>query len=128
MIIDDSISFFGIYHHNCILNLGLSKAFSNFYSANKYKSIILCQKDQKNGYLLTQSILTEDKEDKPTMRSYYFFDKKALKEGYKSISDRIDSSDKVFYLFRSSSNYDLGDSETIVAKWKEEVSNAIKKK
>ena len=87
---------------------------------------MLCQKDEKNGYLLTQSILTEDKEDKPTIKSFYFSNKKALKEGYKDILNRIDSSDKVFYLFRSNYNYDLNDSQAIVAKWKEEISSAIK--
>jgi len=126
MIIDDSISFFGVYFHNCILNLGLSKSFADLYSSNKYKSVVLCQKDNKNGYLLTQSILTENQKDLPNMRSYYFADKKALKEGYKNISDRIDSSDKIFYLLRSNFNSDFNDSEAIVAKWKEEISDEIK--
>jgi hypothetical protein len=75
MIIDDTISFFGIYHHNCIMNLGLSKQFSDLYSSDKYRSVILCQKDEKNGYLLTQSILSKGNMDKPYMKSLYFVDK-----------------------------------------------------
>ena len=85
MIIDDTISFFGIYHHNCIINLGLPKQFSDLYSSDKYKSVILCQKDEKNGYLLTQSILSKENMTKPYMRSHYFVDKQHLKKGYKNI-------------------------------------------
>lgn len=128
MIIDDSVSFFGVYYHNCILNLGLSKSFANLYSSAKYKTVVLCQKDHKNGYLLTQSVLTGNDKDKPAIKSYYFADKKTLKEGYRNISERIDSSDKIFYILRSSFNYDFEDSETIVAKWKEEIKKQLYEK
>jgi len=126
MIIDDTISFFGIYHHNCVMNLGLSKQFSDLYSSDKYKSVILCQKDEKNGYLLTQSILSKDNMKKPYMRSHYFVDKQHLIEGYKNIVDKIDSSDKIFYLLRTNNNYDYNDSEKLVEQWKKEVRDATK--
>jgi len=124
MIIDDTISFFGIYHHNCIINLGLPKQFSDLYSSDKYRSVILCQKDENNGYLLTQSILSKDTMTKPYMRSHYFIDKAHLKEGYFNIINKIDSSEKIFYLLRSNNNSDCADSEKIVEKWKLEVKNA----
>jgi hypothetical protein len=126
MIIDDTISFFGIYHHNCIINLGLPKQFSDLYSSDKYKSVILCQKDEKNGYLLTQSILSKENMVKPYMRSHYFVDKEHLIQGYKNIIDKIDSSDKIFYLLRSNNNSDYVDSEKLVEEWKREVKNATK--
>jgi len=124
MIIDDTISFFGIYHHNCIINLGLPKQFSDLYSSDKYKSVILCQKDENNGYLLTQSILSKDNMTKPYMRSYYFADKQYLKEGYLNVVNKIDSSEKIFYLLRSNNNSDYVDSEKLVEQWKIEVKNA----
>ena len=126
MIIDDTISFFGIYHHNCIMNLGLSKQFSDLYSSDKYRSVILCQKDEKNGYLLTQSILSKDNMTKPYMKSLYFVDKEHLKEGYKNIINKIDSSEKIFYILRSNNNSDYTDSEKLVEQWKVEVKNATK--
>jgi len=126
MIIDNTISFFGVYHHNCIINLGLSKEFSDLYAKDKYKSVILCQKDDKNGYLLTQSIFSKDNMVKPYMKSHYFVDKEHLKEGYKNIVDKIDSSDKIFYLLRTNQNYDYYDSEKLVEEWREEVRNATK--
>ena len=124
MIIDDTISFFGIYHHNCIINLGLPKQFSDLYSSDKYKSVILCQKDENNGYLFTQSILSKDNMTKPYMRSYYFADKQYLKEGYLNVVNKIDSSEKIFYLLRSNNNSDYVDSEKLVEQWKIEVKNA----
>jgi len=127
MIIDDTISFFGVYHHNCIINLGLPKEFSDLYSCDKYKSVILCQKDEKNGYLLTQSILSKENMEKPYMKSLYFVDKEHLKEGYLNVINKIDSSEKIFYLLRSNDNFDYTDSEKIVEKWKVEVKNATQK-
>ena len=127
MIINDTISFFGVYHHNCIINLGLPKQFSDLYSSDKYKSVILCQKDEKNGYLLTQSILSKENMVKPYMRSHYFVDKEHLIDGYKNIVDKIDSSDKIFYLLRTNKNYDCNDSEKLVQEWKKEVKDATQK-
>ena len=126
MIIDDTISFFGIYHHNCIMNLGLSKQFSDLYSSDKYRSIILCQKDEKNGYLLTQSILSKDNMEKPYMKSLYFLDKEHLKEGYLNLMNKIDSSEKIFYLLRTNKNTDYDDSEKLVEQWRKEVKDATK--
>jgi len=126
MIIDDTISFFGIYHHNCIINLGLPKQFSDLYSSDKYKSIILCQKDEKNGYLLTQSILSKENMEKPYMRSYYFVDKQNLKEGYSNVLNKIDSSDKIFYLLRTNMDINYDDSQKLVEQWRKEVKDAIK--
>jgi len=126
MIIDDTISFFGIYHHNCIINLGLPKQFSDLYSSDKYKSIILCQKDEKNGYLLTQSILSKENMEKPYMRSHYFVDKEHLKEGYCNLMNKIDSSEKIFYLLRTNENTDYDDSGKLVEQWKKEVKDATK--
>jgi hypothetical protein len=126
MIIDDTISFFGVYHHNCIINLGLPKQFSDLYSSDKYKSVILCQKDEKNGYLLTQSILSKENMVKPYMRSHYFVDKEHLIEGYLNVVNKIDSSEKIFYLLRSNNNSDYTDSEKLVEKWKMEVRDAVK--
>lgn len=125
MIIDDSVSFFGVYYHNCIFHLNLSKEFADLYTKDKYKNIILCQKDQNNGYLLTQSIMSPNSVN-PYMQSHYFIDKKTLKEGFKQISNRIESSEKTFYLLRSNNNYDIYDTEKIVEKWKQEVRNATK--
>jgi hypothetical protein len=126
MIIDDTISFFGIYHHNCIMNLGLSKQFSDLYSSDKYRSVILCQRDEKNGYLLTQSILSKDNMAKPYMKSLYFVDKQNLKEGYLNLMNKIDSSEKVFYLLRTNKNTDYDDSEKLVEQWRKEVRDATK--
>jgi hypothetical protein len=126
MIIDDTISFFGIYHHNCIMNLGLSKQFSDLYSSDKYRSVILCQRDEKNGYLLTQSILSKDNMAKPYMKSLYFVDKENLKEGYLNLMNKIDSSEKVFYLLRTNKNTDYDDSEKLVEQWRKEVRDATK--
>lgn len=125
MIIDDSVSFFGIYYHNCVFHLNLSKEFSDLYSKEKYKNVLLCQKDEHNGYLLTQSIMSEGSQN-PYMQSYYYRDKEELKEGFKKISDRIEFSEKTFYLLRSNKNYDVVDTENIVKIWKQEVKNATK--
>ena len=59
------------------------------------------------------------------MESYYFKDKEALKKGFKKICDRIEFSEKVFYLLRSSSDYNMDDTADIVKRWKQEVKNAI---
>lgn len=126
MIIDDTISFFGVYHHNCIINLGLPKAFSDLYSSDKYRSVILCQKDEKNGYLLTQSILSKKNMTKPYMRSHYFLDKQQLKEGYLNIVNKIDSSEKIFYLLRTNKDYNYDDSQKLVEQWRKEVKDAVK--
>ena len=123
MIIDDSVSFFGIYYHNCIFHLNLSKEFSDLYSKERYKNVILCQKDEKNGYLLTQSIMNDESKN-PYMQSYYYRNKDELKEGFKKISNRIESSEKTFYLLRSNKYYDVADTENIVKIWKREVKNA----
>jgi hypothetical protein len=124
MIIDDNISFFGVYYHNCILNLNLSKEFSDLYSKIKYKKVILCQKDQKNCYLLTES-LSDQSGKMPQMKSYYFLDKTSLKDGYKQINNTIDSSEKTFYLIRYCDISDFNDSEKIVEQWKKEVRHRI---
>jgi hypothetical protein len=126
MIIDDSVSFFGVYYHNCIFHLNLSKEFSDLYSKEKYKNVILCQKDEHNGYLLTQSIMSEESKN-PYMQSYYYRSKEELKEGFKKISDRIESVEKTFYLLRSNKYYDVADTENIVKIWKQEVKNATQK-
>jgi hypothetical protein len=123
MIIDDSVSFFGVYYHNCVFHLNLSKEFADIYSKEKYKDIILCQKDERNGYLLTESIMSEESQ-LPYMQSYYYRNKEELKEGFKKISNRIESTEKTFYLLRFNKNYDMSDTEEIVKKWKNEVKNA----
>ena len=125
MIIDDSVSFFGVYYHNCIFHLNLSKEFSDIYSKEKYKNIILCQKDEKNGYLLTQSIMSPNSIN-PYMQSYYYYNKEELKEGFKQISNKIESSEKTFYLLRSNEYYDIDDTQAMVSRWKQEVKNATK--
>jgi hypothetical protein len=125
MIIDDSISFFAVYYHNCILNLNLSKEFADLYSKSKYKNVLLCQKDDKGGYLMTQSI-TEGDNSSPAIRSYYFKTKESLREGFKTINDTIDSSERTFYLLRSNNNYDMKDGEELINIWKKEVKNSLK--
>ena len=60
------------------------------------------------------------------MQSYYYRNKEELRDGFKKISDRIESSEKTFYLLRSNEYYDVGDTENIVKIWKQEVKNAIK--
>ena len=126
MIIDDSVSFFGVYYHNCIFHLNLSKEFADLYSKEKYKNVLLCQKDERSGYLLTQSIMTEESKN-PYMQSYYYRNKEELKEGFKKISNRIESAEKTFYLLRSNKYYDVNDTENIVKIWKQEVKNATQK-
>ena len=125
MIIDDSISFFAVYYHNCILNLNLSKEFANLYSKIKYKNVLLCQKDGKGGYLMTQSV-TEGDNATPAMRSYYFKSRESLREGFKTINSTIDSSERTFYLLMSNDNYDMQDSENLINIWKKEVKNSLK--
>jgi len=125
MIIDDSISFFAVYYHNCILNLNLSKEFADLYSKSKYKNVLLCQKDDKGGYLMTQSV-TEGDNATPAMRSYYFKTKESLREGFKTINDTIDSSERTFYLLRSNNNYDMKDGEELINIWKKEVKDSLK--
>lgn len=126
MIIDDSVSFFGVYYHNCTFHLNLSKEFADLYAKDKYKNIILCQKDQKSCYLLTQSIMSEDSKC-PYLQSFYYRTTQELKEGFKSITRKIGSAEKTFYLLRSSDVYDIDDTEKIVRIWKEDVKNATKK-
>ena len=126
MIIDDSVSFFGVYYHNCIFHLNLSKEFSDIYSKEKYKNVLLCQKDENSGYLLTQSIMTSESQS-PYMQSYYYRNKEELINGFKKISNRIESAEKTFYLLRSNNYYDVADTENIVKIWKTEVKNAIQK-
>ena len=125
MIIDDSISFFAVYYHNCILNLNLSKEFADLYSKIKYKNVLLCQKDGKGGYLMTQSV-TEGENPNPSIRSYYFKTRESLREGFKTINDTIDSSEKTFYLLRSNNDYTMKDSEDLVNIWKREVKECLK--
>ena len=125
MIIDDSISFFAVYYHNCILNLNLSKEFADLYSKIKYKNVLLCQKDGKGGYLMTQSV-TEGEKPNPSIRSYYFKTRESLREGFKTINDTIDSSEKTFYLLRSNNDYTMKDSEDLVNIWKREVKECLK--
>jgi len=125
MIIDDSVNFFGVYHHNCIFNLGLSDSFKDLYEKHKYLNVILCQKDDKGGYLMTQNITSKENKN-PNMQSYYDRNKEELKEGFKKISNRIESTEKTFYLLRSNNNYDIDDTQQIVTRWKQEVKNAIK--
>jgi len=127
MIIDDTISFFGVYYHNCIFHLNLSKQFSDLYSKDKYKNILLCQKDQSGGYLMTQSIM-EKNGIVPYMQSFYFKNKNELKEGFTKICSKIESSEKTFYLLRSNGSYDMSDTEQIVKRWKQEVKNATQEK
>jgi hypothetical protein len=62
----------------------------------------------------------------PYMQSYYYRNKEKLKEGFKKISDRIESSEKTFYLLRSNAYYDVADTENIVKIWKREVKDATK--
>lgn len=126
MIIDDSVSFFGVYYHNCVFHLNLSKEFSDLYSKEKYKNVLLCQKDERNGYLMTQSIMTDESVN-PYMQSYYYRNKQELRDGYKKICGKIESTEKTFYLLRSNENYDVADTEKIVRIWKQEVKNAIQK-
>lgn len=123
MIIDDSVSFFGVYYHNCIFHLNLSKEFADIYSKEKFRNVILCQKDQNNGYLLTQSIM-EQKGKNPYMQSHYYRNKEELKKGFKLLISKIEFSEKTFYLLRSNPNYDMTDAEQIIKEWKSEVKNA----
>ena len=125
MIIDDTISFFGVYYHNCIFHLNLSKEFADLYAKEKYRNVILCQKDINGGFLLTESIMSQASKN-PYMQSYYYRNKDELKEGFKKISNRIGSTEKTFYLLRSNNNYDMTDTEEIVTNWKQEVKNATK--
>ena len=125
MIIDDSISFFAVYYHNCVLNLNLSKEFADLYSKIKYKNVLLCQKDGRGGYLMTQSV-TEGDNPNPSMRSYYFKTRESLREGFKTINDTIESAEKTFYLLRSNDNYNMKDSEELINIWKKEVKNSLK--
>jgi len=124
MIIDDSVNFFGVYHHNCIFNLGLSDSFKDLYEKHKYLNVILCQKDDKGGYLMTQNITSKENKN-PNMQSYYFLDKKDLQQGYNTIARRIASCEKTFYLIRIGDEYDFSENERLILKWKNDVKNSI---
>jgi len=124
MIIDDSVSFFGVYYHNCIFNLGLSDSFKDLYEKHKYLNVILCQKDDKGGYLLTQNI-SEKNGTSPYLQSYYFLTKSDLKEGFVKLTERITSVEKTFYLIKSDKKYDFSETEKLVRQWKNEVKNSI---
>ena len=63
---------------------------------------------------------------KPYMKSLYFVDKENLKEGYLNLMNKIDSSEKVFYLLRTNKNTDYDDSEKLVEQWRKEVRDATK--
>jgi|GEM_PF-1560371 len=126
MIIDDSISFFAVYYHNCVFHLNLSKEFADIYAKDKYQNIILCQRDDKGNYLLTQSILSQDSQN-PYMQSSYYHSKDALKEGFDRISSKISSAEKTFSLLQSSNRYDMNDSQKIVEIWKKEIKDATQK-
>ena len=126
MIIDNTISFFAVYYHNCVFHLNLSKEFADIYAKDKYQNVILCQRDDKGNYLLTQSILSQDSE-KPYMESTYYHSKDALKEGFNRISSKISSAEKTFSLLQSSNRYDMNDSQKIVEIWKKEVKDATQK-
>ena len=125
MIIDDSVSFFGIYYHNCILNLNLSKEFYDLYSKVKYRKVILCQKDNKNNYLLTESI-SEEGNSSPNIKSYYFLGKKMLLEQYNELNKTVDSYEKIFYLLISDNNNSFKNNENLIQKWKKEVKEYCK--
>ena len=125
MIIDDSINFFAVYYHNCIFHLNLSKEFAEIYSKDKYQNVILCQRDDKGGYLLTQSILSKDSE-KPYIESSYYLSKDALKQGFNKLSNKIASAEKTFSLLRSSDRFDMEDTEKIIRLWRKEVKSATK--
>jgi hypothetical protein len=87
------------YYHNCIFHLNLSKEFADIYSKNKFR-MLFSVKRLNGGYLLTQSILSEGGKN-PYLQSFYYRDKEELKEGFKKISSRIESTEKTFYLLRS---------------------------
>jgi hypothetical protein len=65
--------------------------------------------------------------ESPYLQSYYYRSMQELKDGYKSITRKIGSVEKTFYLLRSNQNYDIEDTEKIVRAWKEEVRNATEK-
>ena len=85
----------------------------------------MCQKDGKGGYLMTQSI-TEENNDTPDIKSYYFKTRESLRQGFKTINDAIDSSERTFYLLRSNDNYTMKDSENLINIWKKEVKDCLK--
>jgi len=60
------------------------------------------------------------------MQSYYYRNINELKEGFSKISNRIEATEKTFYLLRSNNNYNIDDTQQIVTRWKQEVKNAIK--
>jgi hypothetical protein len=64
--------------------------------------------------------------DKPYMKSLYFVDKEHLKEGYLNIMNKIDSSEKIFYLLRTNKNINYDDSGKLVEQWRKEVKDATK--
>lgn len=125
MIIDDSVSFFGVYYHNCIFHLNLSKEFADIYSKEKYRNIILCQKDTKGGYLLTQSISSKTT-TYPYVQSYYFVDIAALRCGYKKSIEKIENAEKTFYLIISSQDYNIDHNQDLVKSWKKNIKEILK--
>jgi len=60
------------------------------------------------------------------MRSYYFKTRESLREGFKTINDTIDSSERTFYLLRSNDNRNMKDSEELINIWKKEVRASLK--
>ena len=118
MIIDDSISFFAVYYHNCTFNLNTIKILQDVVDKYKYQNLILCQKDEYGGYLLTQNAFNNNKIQ--DIKSYYLKTKDSLKETYANISNKFYSVEKTFYLLYSGDNNE-DKTQKIISDWRKQI-------
>lgn len=118
MIIDDSISFFAVYFYNCTLNLNTIKALQKIIDNYKYQNLILCQKDQYGGYLLTQN--TFNGNQMKDIKSYYLKNKNDLKQTYKDIVNKFFNIEKSFYLVCSEYE-NINQTEILLSKWRDNI-------
>ena len=121
MIIDDSVTFFGVYFYNCTLNLNTIKALQKIMDNYKYNNLILCQKDQFGGYLLTHNVFNDKK--MRDVQSHYFKTKDSLKQSYKDMVNKFSNIEKTFYLICSEYN-DINETEGLLSKWREGIQEA----
>jgi hypothetical protein len=118
MIINDSVTFFAIYYHNCTFNLNTIKTFQDVIDNYKYQNLILCQKDEHGGYLLTQN--TFNNNNMKDIKSFYLKTKDSLRETYKDISNKFNSVEKTFYLL-DFGNSDENRTQALISDWRKQI-------
>lgn len=121
MIIDDSVNFFAVYFYNCTLNLNTIKTLQKLIDNYKYQNLILCQKDDYGGYLLTHNSFSDNK--MKDIQSYYLKTKDSLKETYQNITNKFSSIEKSFYLI-CSEYQGIDETESLLMGWRKQIKEA----